>query len=571
MVRRTVAAAGVACLTTMVVCPARAQTLPDPGAKEARELQARFERFRRGHLPELPRSSPQCDARVGRFCYWDSNDDAPPPAEPEEIARGRERLIAQLRARADASPADGWLAGQLVRYLVEAGKTDDAVAAARACDGTGWWCDALRGYALHAAADDSAAVAAFDRALAAMPEGERCAWTDLTTWLDGDVVDHYKGLDCAERERVARRVFWLARPLLATRAGDEARAEFLSRRTLAALLKASTSPNGMSWGYDVEEIGLRYGWPTAWSRDERRLGSMDGIDTPVVGYEPRPAHAFLPVGRVVDAPLRAAPGDWSLGERIAQTRYAPVYADTFATLTHQLARFRRGDSLLVVASYDGGDAARWGDGPLRAALLLAGGPDSVLAFESSDGAPPRGTLRVTAPNAPALVAVELFAPRGRRAARARYGVAPLDSGSAVSDLLLVDASKFAGDASNADLADVLPEALATTAVGTGEPVGLFWESYVKPEEDKPIRVSLTLVPTTMSLARRLGVALHLAERPAPVTLKWDDSGRPDGPAGHVLVLHTDGMPEGRYRLELALKRDEAALGVALGELTVKGR
>lgn len=569
--RRVTVVAGVACLTIAAAPAARGQSLPDPGPGPVREAQARFERFRRFHLPETPRADPPCDARVGRFCYWNSNDEPAAPAEPKEIARERERLIAALHEQASAVPGDGWTAGQLVRYLVEAGRAEEAVAAARACGGTRWWCDAVRGYALHAADDDSASVAAFDEALAAMPEKERCEWTDLTTWLDGDVADRYKGLDCAGRERMARRLLWLARPLLATRAGDEARAEFLSRRTVAALFKASVSPHGTSWGFDVEEIGLRYGWPSAWSRDERRIGSLDGFDTPVVGYEPRPAHAFVPVGRVVDDPTRSSPNDWSLDQRIAQARYAPTYADTFVALTHQLGRFRRGDSLVVVASYDGGDAARWGEGPVRAALLLAEGPDSVLAHDTRENAPPRGTLQVTASNAPALVAVELFAPKGRRAARARYGVAPLDPGSAVSDLLLVDAAHFGGDAANADLDSVLPSALPTTAVAAGDAVGLFWESYVKPDEDKPIRVSLTLVPTTMNLAKRLAVALHLAERPAPVTLKWDDTGRPEGPAGHVLVLHTEGMPEGRYRLELALRRDEVELGVARGEMTVKER
>jgi hypothetical protein len=75
----------------------------------------------------------------------------------------------------------------------------------------------------------------------------------------------------------------------------------------------------------------------------------------------------------------------------------------------------------------------------------------------------------------------------------------------------------------------------------------------------------------MGLARRLAVALHLRERPAPVTLHWDDSNRPDGPSGHLMVLHTDGLPEGRYRLELALRRADEGLGVAVGEMTVTSR
>jgi hypothetical protein len=54
-----------------------------------------------------------------------------------------------------------------------------------------------------------------------------------------------------------------------------------------------------------------------------------------------------------------------------------------------------------------------------------------------------------------------------------------------------------------------------------------------------------------------------------VTLTWDDSGRPDGPLGHVIVLRTDGMPDGKYRLELALKREGRQLGVAKRDVTLR--
>ena len=71
-----------AAVLASVAAPAGAQMLPDAGAPAARDAQRKFELFRRSHLPRTPRDDIPCDARVGRFCYWDTNEDAPPRAEP---------------------------------------------------------------------------------------------------------------------------------------------------------------------------------------------------------------------------------------------------------------------------------------------------------------------------------------------------------------------------------------------------------------------------------------------------------------------------------------------------------
>ena len=531
------------CLTiAFAALPVHAQMLPDTGSAATRDAQRRFESFRRQHLPVSYAGSGPCEVRVGRYCYWNSDLDDP-PAEPASIARERRKLVETLRARTAAQPGDGWTAGQLVRYLIEDGRADDAVAAARACGGGGgeaWWCAALRGYALHRASDDSAATSAFDSALAAMPDSTRCRWTDVSLWLEGDAARRYAALGCDERERLARR-------------------------TVAAIYAGSAMPQAERWGADVEEVGLRYGWPTAWARGEQRVG-IDAAGPPsVIGYEPRPARAFAATD-----PTDSAGGRWSLDARHARSRFAPSYADSIVPLGHQLARFRRGDSTIVVAAYDGGARSVWGAGPLRAGLALAAGPDSLLAAHLRETDAPRGTLTVTVlPRSSALVAVELWSPAARRAARARYAVAPLDSGAAVSDLLLVHAAGYESDAANGDLVDVLPDAMGEASIAAGDRVALYWESYVAPREDAPLTVVLTVYPRTMSVARRFAVALGLADRPAPTTLRWDDSGRPDGPLGHVLVLRTDGMPAGKYRLELALRRDGTELGVAKRDLELR--
>lgn len=551
--------------------PVAAQMRPDTGSAAMRDAQRRFELYRRDHLPVAASGSGPCEVQVGRYCYWNSDFDSPPPREPEGIGRERERLIEALRARHAEQPNDGWVSGQLVRYLVEEGHADEALAAARDCGATAgvevdaaWWCAALRGYALHRAGDDSAATSAFDSALAAMPDSTRCRWNDLSLWLEGEAAKRYEDMSCADRERLARRTWWLARPLLVARPGDEARAEFLARRTVAALYAQSAIPQSERWGSDVEEIGLRYGWPTAWARAEQRPG-LDAGPPNVIGYEPRPARAFMP-----NDPTDSAGGGWSLDARYARSRFAPTYADSVLPLDHQLARFRRGDSTIVVAAWDAGARDAWGNAPLRAGLALATGPDSVLAAARRDDAAPRGAMTVVAPRAAGgLVAVELWSPAARRAARARYRVSPLDSGAVVSDILLLNAARYESDAANGELADVLPDAIGDASIPAGQRVALFWESYAAPREDDPITVSLTVFPTTMSLARRFFVALGIGAKPTPTTLRWDDSGRPDGPLGHVLVLRTDGMPDGKYRLELALRRGGKELGVAKRELVLK--
>ena len=589
---------GVALALGTMAGAAGAQMLPDTGAAGARTAQWRFETYRKARIPVLPfGSGGECEVRVGRLCYWDSNEDSPPPEEPKAIGRERAALVAILAASDSASPNE-WVASQLVRYLVESRRTSEAVAAARGCDraagSSAWWCAALRGYALHAAGDDAAAAAAYDSALATMPDSTRCRWTDVSTWLDGGAADRFGRLPCGpERERAARRVWWLARPLIAARDGDDGEAEFLARRTLAALYASSkTPPYATSWGPDVEEVGMRYGWPVAWTREPPRPMEIESSN--IVGHEPRPAHSFVPAKRAMDDPTHATDDDWALESRLAHSRYAPVYADSFSVLGHQLARFRRGDSSVFVAAYDVGDDERWTHGgPLRAGFALAAGPDSLLALAVRDDAPAHGALLLRAPARGALAGVELYSAEGRRAARARYGVAPLAHDAALSDILLVRADGYA-DAAIADLDDVAPRALGSATVAEGGTVGLFWETYLTRRAAAPaaddsvseysasddgasvdttaLAVSLTIVPVDISFAKRLAIALRLAQRPTPMTLKWDDSGRAAGPAGHVLVLHTEGIPAGRYRLELAVSgaglREPA---VATREIEVRER
>lgn len=200
----------------------------------ARRAELDFERARMWiMLPGGPSGKP-CDARIGRFCYWSDTTDTVPPAEPVGISQRRWRLLAVLDSAARTLPGDAWVAGQRVRYLLEAGLPDSAAAAAQACRAAAWWCTALEGLAWHVAQDFEDADRSFEAALQAMPEAERCRWTDLSDLLEGQQWRSYHKLSCAERQGVNARVWWLAQPLW-WMPGNDRRTEHYARFAMVRL------------------------------------------------------------------------------------------------------------------------------------------------------------------------------------------------------------------------------------------------------------------------------------------------------------------------------------------------
>ncbi|HEX8391265.1 MAG TPA: hypothetical protein VF665_02815, partial [Longimicrobium sp.] len=155
--------------------------------RDARSRQAAFERFRAGRLPRVNGlgggGSDEC-TRVGRFCFYFGDDaDVNPPPEPPAVGVRRGQLVRALDSAVARSPRDRWIVGQHVRYLSEAKEHARALAAARDCRADAAWCAALQGFALHEGGRYAEAGAAFDRALALLPEAERRRWTEMDELL----------------------------------------------------------------------------------------------------------------------------------------------------------------------------------------------------------------------------------------------------------------------------------------------------------------------------------------------------------------------------------------------------
>ncbi|HET8625030.1 MAG TPA: hypothetical protein VFM14_15815, partial [Gemmatimonadales bacterium] len=262
---------------------ASSEPAPDSAAlREVRDAQRAFETERRANLPtELDDARRPCDASIGRFCYWYHPADE--PEEPDRIGVARMLLIARLDDAARDHPADDWIAAQRVRYLVEHGWADTAVAVARECRGTWWWCRTLEGYARHALRDYAGADSVYAAALAGMPEAERCRWTDLSLLLSDADERRYRKLSCARREVVNRRIWWLAQPFYSM-PGHDLRTEHYARMTMAQILRTASSPHDLRWGDDLAQLVVRYGWPTWWTKPFTRAGATESPGA--IGHEP---------------------------------------------------------------------------------------------------------------------------------------------------------------------------------------------------------------------------------------------------------------------------------------------
>jgi hypothetical protein len=535
----------------------------------ARDAQRAFERTRRKYLPRSDRAVERCHETVGRFCVWHDPDDPwTPPPDPPEVIQARDRLLADLADLGRLAPDDRWLHGQRVRYLVEAGRLAEATELASTCrvpDPA--WCQALLGFARHAAGDDVGSEAAFERALAALEDEERCRWQDLEVLLGGDDAG-YERLSCAERADWEASFWRLADPLYLV-PGNSRRAEHFSRHVMSALQPGAASGYDVRWGRDLRELLLRYGWPAGWSRKWRRPFGIRR-ELVITAHDAPDARQFLPRPDWVGRPDRASRGGWRLNPDRPRTLYAPRYAAFSDSLEHQIARFPRGDSVVLVAAYDlsrdttpdckslehglfvedsrGDERARalgWGHGEhgaLRTALGARG-----LAKAAGGGSPAD-----SAAADPHWISLEVLCATHRWAARSRYGVglaAYESDGLSLSDLLVL--GDPGGPEPPAKLAELIPLALGTLRARAGERLALYWELYDRVGVVREVDVTVTLTRTDKGFFQKAAEWAGFARTgEEAVGLQWRE--RSDGSAisSRAVVLDLPALPDGTYRLSL---------------------
>ncbi len=537
----------------------------------ARRAQRRFEGVRRAALPiQERRGGSPCEVHLGRYCYWyDSTSQPPVPREGEGVTMARHLLLAALDSLGAVSPADAWIVGQRVRYRLDALDTAGAVINAEsACHVTGWWCDALRGYALHFAGEHDAAGRAFDRALAAMGEEDRCAWENPAAVLPRPARDHVQGMACDERRAAASRLWWLASPQLG-RAGNDVRTEFFARRVESLLEEDARLIYAVRSSWDTNELLLRYGGSSWWTR-ERSMTISGPSEPQLVGHGRSPAFNFLPSPRaVLDAGARVRNADWQPSQPTPAMRYAPSYLAWWRDGSAQVARLRRGDTLLVIAAFEAPDDSMLGD-PV-AQLVLSPGPGR-MRFASRQVHALRGVLEVRMPRAASdgevLASVEIVDHPRRAMARHREIIGDTGRGRlALSDLLLHRplAQPPAVLGLDAVLADVLP----ATSVAA-ERVGVYWETYGVAAAGELLDVALTIERLDAPWMRRAAARLGLADRITPVHIRWQESPRADGGApARSMAVSLANLANGEYRVTLRVRGDDGAEAVSQREVRVR--
>jgi hypothetical protein len=532
--------------------------------RQARSVQAGFERYRASRLPRTlsgrgGRSSGLCDERIGRYCMWFTRDTLYQPGEEvEAVDTRRERLLQALDSAAAAIPGDPWVAGQRVRYLVEAGENDLAWGAAAECRAAGWWCTALQGYVLHHAGSIPEAEAAFEAVLAAMNDQDRRFWTDLRLVLPRGEQRAYGRMDEAARGQFERRFWWLADPFW-MRPGNDRRTEHFARWVMDGMQEGARNTEGERWSSDLREILIRFGNPTA--RERYDVGSLGA--TGMVTYYPTWSWEYLPPTDAVLAPHEIQPGDWRLNDIRTRTSYRPLYAERFVDLPHQVARFRRGGRTALVAAYAVPEAfgAR-GGGPVEdgAVWYDAHGERRVEAERAG-----RSAFRLDVPSIPGVISIEALATDANTAARARFGLAPPEgAGLSLSDVLLLSDAR----ARPASLDEAVAVARGSTETRAGDGLALYWEIYGLPADAEEVTVAVGISGGSAGWVRRRMEALGVVSAPDPVRIRWDEAVDGSVVARSIAIgIPADARP-GTYTLELSVQVPGHAAATAEREITV---
>lgn len=519
--------------------PYQAQPADSVGLRErAREAQARFERERVRHLPRGWESGGGCDDEVGRMCWrhdtggaWDPEPEAP------EIERARRRLLETLATVAREIPGDTWVLGQRVWYLGESGRWEEALPLARRCETPDrWWCDALGGLALHELGRYEDAEASFDRALRGMDPDRAAAWRDPGDLLDGDGRDALKRAREEGREAVFLARLWSFADPLYLVGGNDRRSEHFARRTVSALRSEARTPYAISWGSDLEELLVRYGWEVAW---ERRSPSPSSISTRegVVGREHPRSRRFVPPGRVLVEPLAAPADAWVPDLEFAPSGYAPLYAPTFLPAPATLSSVPLGDSTLIVATWrlpedttyrtrqgvEAGGALARRDPSMPAQAGL-----SLRSLEGEEAGEVRvvgrraGTLVASAEPGSYVVSVEALDPGAALAGRLRVAttVRPvLADVPTLSDVLVL-----VGGDEPASLADALARLSPDLRALPGSTIRIAWTVAGLGFRREILSYRLSVGASDRGFFRRAGEWIGLLDAARPTLLEWEEPG-----------------------------------------------
>jgi hypothetical protein len=542
--------------------------------RAARRAEAAFERIARQRAPLTFASyGGRCDEIVGRFCLtYDSRDLPEPAPEAEPVVLARRQAIEALRQAFSYAPESFEVTGPLVRYLVEDERAGEAVSAARAylaLSNDTTWGALLLGFALHAAAEDTAATRWLELGVSRLPERERAHIENVSWLLAHDENREYRRLD-DELRRSYHDAYWtLSNPLFLL-PGNDRRNEHLARHVWSRILaRAPVVVDAVRWGSDLEQLTVRYGTPRS---RQRAMGPRPGESTMIERYDA----ANLPYTperlQRAGLPTTPEPGEaWELENPRARSGYSSVALRQLQPLDHQLTRFPDGDEVVIrvdaAVVLDTVAAAAHDTVPadartVRAGLFLLDSLYSFVHGETREYPATGDTIRthfraIVAPGR-YVYSAEAFEPATRLGARARYAVdAERMDGVRLSDILVSE--PFSGDSLPRTREDGQLRPLASLTVDATDTIGIYAEASglaAGPDGRARYRVEVTRLRERGSLpgevvawlGRRLGIG---GDRTQP-RVAWTAEGWPDVINPIAIDLSFPGARSGLYVLELTV-------------------
>jgi len=524
-------------------------------------------------------------------------DGALRPSLRASVATQRDSLVVALAAALAKDSSSGWIAGQLVRFRVDARDFDAALQAASRCRALAWWCAGLSGYA-HAKNNETlAADSAFGRMRAAMPDSLRCAWEDASLLLRTDQLTAYRKFNCRARDSVNAQIWWLADPLF-REAGNARWVEQEVRRMDIALRKSVTQDERFSFdeqrgGDAVAEVLARYGWPsyTAWHgvAKDRNI-SYQSLEINRNASPPSPPYTSLeyapgrissiPEWRAVAFPYTATATDWALGGTDSsgapntswwsQEHFWPGYR-IVPLPKGQTVTVRRQSHVDVVAALELAHPAQLRRDATYDVLLLSttapGNVDSISRGATRSG----GAIRLRGPikSNPTVLAIEAVEQPARElAARTRFGFTPppplsaiLENEIAVSDIaVLTPRTPSELEAPTDSLLQHLYPRLSLSS--RERRITLYWESYGTQPRDSASIVLRVVPANDPGFLQRVGTAVGMVTDPTRgIEVRFRDQDARTGKTTLVgpvpaqmraLSLDLAALKPGRYTLDISM-------------------
>jgi hypothetical protein len=239
---------------------------------------------------------------------------------------------------------------------------------------------------------------------------------------------------------------------------------------------------------------------------------------------------------------------------VPESRYSPRLIGNVAPVGMQVARFRRGDSVLVVSAYA---AVHDSLGDAAGAVLAVALPDGTARRAAAEGRVGRARLMVE--SFPVLAGVEISDTTTRTLARARtlLRVPNQTTGLALSDMLLFRAGEGAPESIDAALDAAVPG----DTLSRSRPIGIYWETYGIAESGESFDVGVTVERIDRSWIRGAKQLLRLAEPDNPLRLRWNDA-RPAAPGqaiSRAISLDLANQSPGKYRITVGLIRADGSV------------